>query len=667
MARKLGEILVDNGLITQQQLQDLLEQQEISGKPLGQLLLDTAAITSEDLHKAVVQQFQEKYANTISKYNILVLFDTIDNLANTMLDNKTTQSLWNDWLESKKNVKVINRKTERAFTATLQALKQPEIGQPGGEFIPIAFNVRELFIATKPSSSLDIIFNDNVFTFLDLSSTSIAVYVVTDEEYSLLVDMYHNISQHSGVYNGAIGGSEAVSREKQAIEISEAMKVDLPRQGIEQPTRDARQIAFAMLAYVLSIPNVTDLHLFHTSEGVFFEYRTDGELVIEYNRGFSAELGKQIANVIMQLSGMNYTKKVPQDGQFEINYRPAGREPQHYFVRVASAHSVHSMDATDLYLRFLSSKNFDTSLEELGYLPWQVDMLHAAINKPYGIILITGPTGSGKSTTLYAMISHLLKRDDKLNILTVEDPVEYRLDGVKQYQIDEKALSEADRITFPSMLRAAMRMDPDVILIGEIRDRETLDIALNAALTGHLVFATLHANTAILAISRMINMKAPPDILAATLNVIIGQRLLRKAGVRGRQAIAEILDVSFALKDDIAKGKEEIELYHTAWLEGFKTMEENAQYYIERGIVTAEEVQRTIGDEYKQLRQQFLQQSGALQQPIITQPIIQPRPVIEQQPITQQTDQQLTQPTVQTKSSQTNNNEGADDENPFEF
>jgi len=652
MARKLGEILVEKNWLSQEQLDIILKQQEVSGKPLGQLLLDTGSITSADLRRVYLEQMSEKYASVITKRNIVLMTDDIENLANLMLEHKTGKKAWEEWLDAHKKQGVLNKRTERAFTALSQSLKNCESGQPGAEFVPLVITDKELFIAVKPSSSLEIIFNDNLFNFYDLSTCSIAVYVVTDDEYSTLVDTYRNISESKDVYNAVVSTSDAIDRTKKSVEISAAMRVDLPRRGIDQEVRDARQLAFAMLAYVLNMPNVTDLHLFNTSNGVYFEYRTDGELVIEQERGFSPDMGKQVANVIMQLSGMNYTKRVPQDGQFEIDFRPTSGAPLHYFVRVASARSVHSIDAVDLYLRFLSSKNFDTSLEQLGYLSWQVDMLQKAVEKPYGIILITGPTGSGKSTTLYAMISHLLKRDDKLNILTVEDPVEYRLDGVKQYQIDEKAANAADRITFPAMLRAAMRMDPDVILIGEIRDKETLDIALNAALTGHLVFATLHANTAVLAIARALNMGAPPDILASVINVVIGQRLLRKKGQKGRQAVAEILDVNFNVKSAIAQRAEEIDLYRVAWQNGFKTMEEVAQEYIKLGLIAQDEVERVIGTEYRPLREQFMHEFAAppTQQPVQPQPQVQqpvqPQPQV-QQPAIEQTEPQVQQPIQQ--------------------
>jgi len=197
-----------------------------------------------------------------------------------------------------------------------------------------------------------------------------------------------------------------------------------------------------------------------------------------------------------------------------------------------------------------------------------------------------------------------------------------------------------------------MRMDPDVILIGEIRDRETLDIALNAALTGHLVFATLHANTAVLAIARALNMGAPPDILASVINVVIGQRLLRKKGQKGRQAVAEILDVNFNVKSAIAQRAEEIDLYRVAWQNGFKTMEEVAQEYIKLGLIAQDEVERVIGTEYRPLREQFMHEFAAppTQQPVQPQPqvqqLVQPQPQA-QQPAIEQTEPQVQQPIQQ--------------------
>jgi type IV pilus assembly protein PilB len=174
-------------------------------------------------------------------------------------------------------------------------------------------------------------------------------------------------------------------------------------------------------------------------------------------------------------------------------------------------------------LRLLAMQTESLTLERLGMCQRDLDCFSAAIEKPHGLILLTGPTGSGKSTTLYAAIRRLISQRD-LNVVTIEDPIEYDIDGVAQVEVDS-----ADKVSFTKALRSVLRHDPDVVMVGEIRDSETADIAIKAALTGHLVFSTLHTNSAPSAITRLIDMGVPRYLVAATLRLAVAQRLVRRA------------------------------------------------------------------------------------------------------------------------------------------
>jgi general secretion pathway protein E len=205
-------------------------------------------------------------------------------------------------------------------------------------------------------------------------------------------------------------------------------------------------------------------------------------------------------------------KRLPQDGRFSV--RVAGRPVD---VRVST---IPSAVGERVVLRLLDKQAGRLDLEQLGMAPAMQARLDRIIHRPNGIVLVTGPTGSGKTTTLYAAISRL--NESNRNIMTVEDPIEYYLDGIGQTQVNPKV-----DMTFARGLRAILRQDPDVVMIGEIRDRETAEIAVQASLTGHLVFSTLHTNTAIGAVTRLRDMGIEPFLLASTLAGVLAQRLVR--------------------------------------------------------------------------------------------------------------------------------------------
>ncbi|MGA2094183.1 MAG: GspE/PulE family protein, partial [Sedimentisphaerales bacterium] len=239
-------------------------------------------------------------------------------------------------------------------------------------------------------------------------------------------------------------------------------------------------------------------------------------------------------------------RRLPQDGRLKI--KASNREID---VRVSTLPTIYG---EKIVLRILDASAATHSLDKLGIEPDLMAVLQKALDQPHGIMIVTGPTGSGKSTTLYACLNHV--KDPTLNITTVEDPVEYRLGGINQVQVKP----EID-LTFAACLRSILRQDPDIVLIGEIRDKETVEIAIKASLTGHLVLSTFHTNDAPSAITRLVNMGIEPYLLSSSLNLIIAQRLVRKICDKCKEPTTLSEDVLKRLKIDPAKLKN-ITLYH---------------------------------------------------------------------------------------------------------
>jgi general secretion pathway protein E/type IV pilus assembly protein PilB len=254
-------------------------------------------------------------------------------------------------------------------------------------------------------------------------------------------------------------------------------------------------------------------------------------------------------------------------------------------------------------LRLLNRSDSLLSLDSLGFSVSHTEQLRNIQNITSGLILVTGPTGSGKTTSLAAMLKELDIKGSK--IISIEDPVEYRIDGITQIQVHEEL-----GLTFDAVLRRIFRQDPDIIMVGEIRDIETAELAIRAALTGHLVFATLHTNNALEAVFRLQNMGIPAYMVAAVLRLVIAQRLIRKAcpeckswgcaycgdtGFRGRIVIAEFIAVGVELSDMISVGTG-IELLRRYLREKhFKTLYDDAEEKIANGITTETETRRELG------------------------------------------------------------------------
>ena len=279
---------------------------------------------------------------------------------------------------------------------------------------------------------------------------------------------------------------------------------------------DATSLADELIRAAI-MRQASDIHIDPARDDIRVRLRVDG--VLEEYRRFPQTFHASLCSRIKVLSGMDIAeRRAPQDGAFTYQFNLA--EKTHSVdIRVASLPTKHGERIT---LRLLASQDHWLSLEMLGMATGDLATFEATLAQPHGLVLLTGPTGGGKTTTLYAAIRRLLG-GRPLNIITVEDPIECEIPGIAQVEVDS-----ADKISFGKALRALLRQDPDVLVIGEIRDLESLDIAIKASLTGHLVFSTLHTNNAVSAVTRLIDMGMPAHLIGATLRLCAAQRLVRK-------------------------------------------------------------------------------------------------------------------------------------------
>lgn len=350
------------------------------------------------------------------------------------------------------------------------------------------------------------------------------------------------------------------------------------------------------IVQLASDEHATDIHIEPFEHEVRVRIRVDG--VLKVIETVSAELLQGISTRIKILSGLDISeRRQPQDGRLRLAVR--GQEID---LRVSILPAIHG---ETIVMRLLDRSVVALDLPSLGFAPEACEKLHELAALPNGIILITGPTGSGKTTTLYSIIS--LINDPGVKIFTVEDPVEYRLAGITQLQINT-----ASGLTFARALRTVLRQDPDIILVGEIRDRETAEIAMQAALTGHLVLSTLHTNSAAGAVTRLRDMGIEDYLIGATVKGISAQRLVRKvcacqsksqvarcpkcegSGFSGRTVTYEIATLSERVERLITNGEQETAIQVALKHEGFETIEENALLLVDSGVTTRGEITRVV-------------------------------------------------------------------------
>lgn len=467
---------------------------------------------------------------------------------------------------------------------------------------PFGFEEDKFEYETK----LKVVFSDplNIFALDDISFTGYKIkqYISTEEDIKSTIDRY---------YSGSHVKSAAKELSKEREKIGQAKKQEVELDDIKNAP------AVKMVDQILEDAvkqRASDIHIEPYEDTIRIRYRVDGTLKTLLNLDIES-LGALITRIKI-LSNMNIAeKRVPQDGRIvtTIGDRPVD-------MRVSS---IPLITGEKVVIRILDKGNYKIGKKKLGMSERDLELLDNIIKSPYGIILVTGPTGSGKSTTLYTVLNEL--NDGNKNITTIEDPVEYTVGGINQVNVNSKA-----GLTFAAGLRSMLRQDPDIIMIGEMRDGETAQIGIRAAITGHLVLSTLHTNDAASSVLRLIDMGIEPYLVSTSLKGVIAQRLVRKicpncrkayeanekekeilgiskyedltlykgegcigcghTGYTGRIGVYEILQIDRELKDKIITSKNSDELKDMAVAKGMKTLAKSCEELVLSGQTTVEEL-----------------------------------------------------------------------------
>ena len=413
---------------------------------------------------------------------------------------------------------------------------------------------------------------------------------------------------------------EAVGIARDAADLSDHQLEIVAHDDTRDPSQ-APVVRWANEMLKLAImTGASDVHFEPRAGGLLPRYRVDGSL--QPGQVLPPELSAPLISRLKVLGGLDITEqRLPQDGRFRATIGA-----KTFDFRVSSLPSLHG---EKIVLRLLDHSSLVTDLGKLGFARRDRAVFEKMLSRSHGMILVTGPTGSGKTTTLYAALS--ATRDDARNVLTIEDPIEYELEGVTQTSVN----SGID-LTFAAILRATLRQDPDVILVGEIRDEETADIAVRAALTGHLLLSTLHTNSAVAAITRLQDMEVPSYLIASSLAGVLAQRLARLTcrgcrqmvapddprraewatffnmdadapfqegtgcercngrGTKGRVAVIEILDISSPLRRAIMAGSDADSMRNVARQEGFRSLLDDAREKIVAGFLSPVEAMKVL-------------------------------------------------------------------------
>jgi type IV pilus assembly protein PilB len=451
-AKQLGQILIEQGLITPAQLEQALEEHRKTPKSLGRVLIDLGLIKEADLVRALAEQVGLEFVD----------------LADYHIDPSSTMLL-------------------------------PDALARRYRAIPIGERDGKLLVAMSDPA--------NVYALDDIRT-------ITNRDVPPVVATAADVEQAIQKFAGMDGQVEAL-----ASQASEQLESD--EEQLEAALEEAPIVKLVQAIMTQAVGDrASDVHIEPTERDVRVRFRVDGVLHDVMHSPKNIQGG--LISRLKVMADLNIAeKRVPQDGR--ISMRVGGRMLD---LRVATLPTVYG---EKIVIRVLDKSQALLKLEDLGFSDDSYKRFSASFSKPYGAILVTGPTGSGKSTTMYATLN-ILNAEDR-NIITVEDPVEYRLDGVNQMQVNPKA-----GLTFASALRSILRADPDIVLIGEIRDKETATIAIEAALTGHLVLSSLHTNDAASAISRLVEMEVETFLVASAIDCVVAQRLFRMLCERCKEA-----------------------------------------------------------------------------------------------------------------------------------
>ena len=475
--------------------------------------------------------------------------------------------------------------------------------------IPIAKNGRELSVVIANP------FDFNAISDIEFASGFIVTPLVAQKSH--IKKVIEKFFKQSNDDLAEI--MQVVKEEEQSLEVLQTTKDEERSEVLVSAAEEAPIVKLANFIISDAIhKKVSDIHIEPYEDELRVRFRIDG--VLHQVLSLSRNLHPGISSRIKIMSEMDISeRRKPQDGRMKIKV-----EKRTIDMRVSS---IPTIFGEKIVLRILDESNLVLDLAKLGFEPQELEEFRKSVESPYGMILVTGPTGSGKTTTLYSALDWVNK--EGVNIMTAEDPVEYNLKGINQIQIKEKV-----GLTFANALRSFLRQDPDVILVGEIRDHETAEIAVKAAQTGHLVLSTIHTNDALSTIDRLINIGIPPFMVVSAVILIIAQRLIRKicpsckeevsvplerlasleltteelngfkffqgkgcktcnhTGYKGRIGLYEVLPLKEEIKILIAKGAQLPELKKAATAIGMRTIRETGIMKLREGITTVEEVVR---------------------------------------------------------------------------
>ena len=554
---RLGELLLENNLITEEQLNIALEEQKAKGIKLGEAIIGLGYVTQDAINDLLCQQLN---------------IDFVD-LRKIEIDDSIAR--------------MVGEKVVRKYM-----------------LLPFALDDRQAnVIKVAMEDPMNIMAIDDIGI---ITGMTVQPYLSTHAYISTAIDKLYGKSQANAIAEqfmkeqGSGDDADNAEESKRQEDVDNSPVVKLVNNIIEGGVRQ----------------RASDIHIEPFEYNVRVRYRIDGVLreIISYDRALYAAI---IARLKV-ISGMDISeKRKPQDGRITITV-----DRREYDIRVSNLPTVFG---EKVVMRLASKEGFKRDKKDLGLSPTDLVKFDNILRNPHGIILVTGPTGSGKSTTLYTALSELAS--DEVNIITVEDPVEANVDNVNQVQVNVKA-----NLTFASALRSILRQDPDIIMIGEIRDGETAEIAVKASITGHLVVSTLHTNSTAASISRLIDMGIEPYLLGDSLVGIIAQRLVRRlcpeckepyeadeeekrvlkvpqneplklykacgceacgnTGYYGRIGVYEIMPISRKIKNLIASGANADEITAQAVTEGMNTLRMSASNYVKQGLTSFSEMMK---------------------------------------------------------------------------
>jgi type IV pilus assembly protein PilB len=561
--KKLGEILVEGGLLTQEQLEKALPYQKKSNLKLGQFLVREGIVSESQIVDLVSSQLKlEKYRP--DRFTV---------------DVELAQLL----------------PAEIAHKSQAAPLKK------SGLLLTVAM--------TDP---------------LDINALD-TIEVYTNCEVEAVICTEQHLNQLLTTIYGTFAGIGGVLEDMEEMEIDKTAEKTTALDDVEVSSLQGMAEEAPVVRLVNSIlsqgvrEGASDIHISPEKNYVQVRFRLDGKL--HEVPAPPKAMFLPIISRLKILANMDIAvSRIPQDGRFTVKMKNKDIN-----IRAATIPSIHG---ENMVLRLLDTSNSIYSLERLGMNDKDRKKLERMISKPHGMVLSTGPTGSGKSTSLYSILKKINQPD--INIITVEDPVEYRIEKIRQIQLNRKA-----GMTFASGLRSILRQDPDVIMVGEIRDYETATLAVQAALTGHMVFSTLHTNDAAGAITRFIDMGVEPFLVSSTMTVSFAQRLVRKVcpncmttyepsaevlkawrinnksntnfvqgkgcfncmhtGYKGRTGVYEVLIIDDPIQDMILQRRSSNEIQQEALKSGdFTSLRENAAEKAIKGITTLEEAASVV-------------------------------------------------------------------------